>query len=153
MREAFLPFSPPWIGQEEIEEVLDTLRDGWITTGPRVKQFEEAFAALVGAPAALALNSGTAALHVALSALGVGPGDAVISTPLTFCSSIHVIEQVGARPILVDVQPDTLNIDPTRIAEAIEKLRTQRKLAAAKSLKLRLFYLCICTVIHARWMT
>jgi dTDP-4-amino-4,6-dideoxygalactose transaminase len=119
MRETFLPFSPPLIGEEEIEEVLDTLRSDWITTGPKVRRFEAEFAEAVGAPAALALNSCTAALHVALAALGVGPGDAVITTPMTFVSSVHVIEHTGAVPILADVEPDTLNIDPRRVAEAI----------------------------------
>jgi len=120
MRDGFLPFSPPSLGDEEIAEVVDTLRSDWITTGPKVKRFEQEFATLVGAPAALALNSCTAAMHVALAALGIGPGDAVISTPMTFCSTIHVIEHVGARPILVDVQPDTLNIDPTAVREFLE---------------------------------
>jgi dTDP-4-amino-4,6-dideoxygalactose transaminase len=120
VREIFLPFSPPPIGEEEIDEVVDSLRTGWITTGPKVKRFEEEFAGFVGAPAALALNSGTAALHVALAALGIGPGDAVITTPMTFCSTGHVIEQVGAKPILVDVEPDTLNIDPNKIEDAFK---------------------------------
>ncbi|MBM4431945.1 MAG: DegT/DnrJ/EryC1/StrS aminotransferase family protein, partial [Chloroflexi bacterium] len=101
MRQEFLPFSPPLIGEEEIAEVVDTLRSDWITTGPKVRRFEEEFAAFIGAPAALALNSCTAAMHVALATLGIGPGDAVITTPMTFCSSVHVIEHVGARPILV----------------------------------------------------
>lgn len=121
MRETFLPFSPPLIGEEEIAEVIDTLRSDWITTGPKVRRFEEDFAAFIGAPAALALNSGTAALHIALAVLGIGPGDAVITTPMTFCSCIHVIEHVGARPILVDVEPDTLNLDPKGIEAAIER--------------------------------
>ena len=120
MRKHFLPFSPPLIGGEEINEVVNTLRDGWITTGPKVKRFEQEFAAFVGSPQALAVNSGTAALHLALAALGIGSGDAVITTPMTFCSCAHVIEQVGARPILVDVEPDTLNIDPNKIEELLE---------------------------------
>jgi dTDP-4-amino-4,6-dideoxygalactose transaminase len=123
MRDTFLPFSPPLIGEEEIAEVVDTLRSDWITTGPKVRRFEEEFAAYVGAPAALGLNSCTAALHTALAALGVGAGDAVITTPMTFVSSVHVIEHVGARPVLADVEPDTLNIDPRRVAEAIETAR------------------------------
>jgi dTDP-4-amino-4,6-dideoxygalactose transaminase len=119
MRKEFLPFSPPMIGEEEIAEVVDSLRSGWLTTGPRVERFQTDFGAFVGAPAALALNSCTSALHVALATLGIGPGDAVISTPMTFASSIHVIEHVGARPLLVDVEEDTLNIDPTRIEAAV----------------------------------
>ena len=121
MRNEFLPFSPPCIGEEEIAEVVDTLRSDWITTGPKVKRFEEEFAAAVGAPAALALSSCTAALHLALVSMGIGPGDAVLTTPMTFCSGVHVIEQVGARPILIDVEPDTLNIDPAQVREAVKK--------------------------------
>jgi len=114
-RQEFLPFAPPLIGEEEINEVVDALRSGWITTGPKTKRFESEFAAYLGAPSALALNSCTAGLHTALVTLGVGPGDEVISTPLTFASSVGVIEHVRARPVLVDVQPDTLNIDPILI--------------------------------------
>ena len=125
MRDTFLPFSPPLIGEEEIEEVVDTLRSDWITTGPKVRRFEEEFAGYVGAPAALGLNSCTAALHTALAALGVTTGDAVITTPMTFVSSVHVIEHVGARPVFADVEPDTLNIDPRRVAEAIETARRE----------------------------
>lgn len=125
MRDKFLNFSPPSIGEEEIAEVVDTLRSDWITTGPKTKRFEQEFADFVDAPASLAVNSGTAAMHVALAALGVGPGDAVITTPMTFVSSVHVIEQVGAHPVMVDVQPDTLNIDPDRVAEGIESARRQ----------------------------
>jgi len=120
VRKTFLPFSPPLIGEEEIAEVVDTLRSDWITTGPKVKRFEQEFAAFVGAPDAFAVSSCTAALHLALLALGIGPGDAVITTPLTFCSGIHVIEHVGARPVLVDVESDTLNLDPGKIRDAIE---------------------------------
>ena len=109
MRKNFLPFSPPLISDEEIQEVVDTLRSEWITTGPKVARFEEEFARFVGAPGALALSSGTAALHVALLTLGIGQRDPVITTPLTFCSTVHAIEHLGARPILVDVEPDTLN--------------------------------------------
>ncbi len=122
MRDTFLPFSPPLIGDEEIAEVIDTLRSDWITTGPKVERFEQEFAETVGAPAALAVNSCTAALHVALVSLGIGSGDSVITTPMTFCSAVHVIEQVGARPILVDVEADTLNIDPAKVREMIRKL-------------------------------
>ena len=121
MRDKFLPFSPPMIGEEEINEVADTLRSGWITTGPKVKRFEEDFARFVHAPDALAVSSGTAALHLSLLALKIGPGDAVITTPLTFCSAVHVIEHVGATPILCDVEPDTLNLNPDGIRHQIER--------------------------------
>ncbi len=125
MHKIFLPFSPPLIYDEEIAEVMDTLRSDWITTGPKVRRFEEEFAAFLGATEALAVNSGTAALHVALAALGIGPGDTVITTPMSFCSSVHVIEQVGARPILADVEPDTLNIDPKGVARGIEESKVR----------------------------
>ena len=121
MRDKLLPFSPPLIGEEEIAEVVDALRSGWITTGPKAQRFEQEFAVRVGAPAAVALSSCTGALHVALATLGVGPGDAVITTPMTFCSDVHVIEQLGARPVLADVEPDTLNLDPAKVREAAEK--------------------------------
>src|SRR5436853_6760532 len=118
-RRDFLPFSPPLVGEEEIREVVDTLRSPWITTGPKTNRFEQEFAASLGAPGALALNSCTAAMHVALACLEIGPGDEVITTPMTFAATANVVEHVGARPVLVDVEPDTLNIDPERIAAAI----------------------------------
>jgi len=139
MRESFLPFSPPLIGEEEINEVVETLREGWITTGPKVKRFEEEFASFIGSPAALALNSGTGALHTALATLGIGPGDAVITTPMTFCSSVHVIEQVGAKPVLVDVQPDTLNIDPAKIEEVLKLATRNSKLEVNALLPVHLY--------------
>ena len=134
MRTSFLPFSPPSIGEEEIAEVVDTLRSDWITTGPKVKRFEQEFAAAVNAPAALAVNSCTAALHVALAALNLGPGDAVITTPMTFCSTVHVIEHVGARPVLVDVEPATLNLDPQRVRDAVDALNGGRKPGPVKAI-------------------
>jgi len=119
MRDGFLPFSPPLIEDEEINEVIDTLRSGWITTGPKTKKFEDEFKEYFNFQSALALNSCTAALHTALVALGIGPVDEVITTPMTFCASVNVIEQVGAKPVLVDVEPDTLNIDPLKIEKTI----------------------------------
>jgi dTDP-4-amino-4,6-dideoxygalactose transaminase len=119
MRQTLLPFSPPLIGEEEIGEVIDTLRSDWITTGPKVRRFEQEFAEFVGAPSALAVNSATDAMQVGLAALGIGPGDEVITTPLTFCSTVHVIEHLGARPVLVDVEPDTLNLNPELVARAV----------------------------------
>jgi dTDP-4-amino-4,6-dideoxygalactose transaminase len=97
------------------------LRSDWITTGPKVKLFEQAFAEAVGAPEAVAVSSCTAALHLSLLALGIGYGDAVITTPLTFCSGVHVIEHVGARPVLADVEPGTLNLDARSILPAIRR--------------------------------
>ena len=123
MRSEFLHFSPPLIGDEEVEEVVQTLRGGWITTGERAQRFENDFRAYVGAPAALAVNSATSALHIALAALGIGEGDAVVSTDMTFVSSIHVIEHQRARPVLVDVEPDTLNIDPDQVEAAVKRTK------------------------------
>jgi dTDP-4-amino-4,6-dideoxygalactose transaminase len=118
-RSEFLLFSPPAIGAEEIEEVVDTLRSGWITTGPKTKDFEAAFRNRVQAPDALGLNSCTAGLHIGLLALGVRPGDEVITTPMTFCACANVIEHLGARPRFADVEPDTLNLDPAAVEAAI----------------------------------
>jgi dTDP-4-amino-4,6-dideoxygalactose transaminase len=119
MRTTFLQFSPPYISREEIDEVVDTLSSDWITTGPKTKRFETEFATFLGAESALALNSCTAGLHLALVVLGIGSGDEVITTPMTFCSTVNVIEHVGAKPVLVDVEPDTLNISPSSIEKAI----------------------------------
>jgi dTDP-4-amino-4,6-dideoxygalactose transaminase len=114
----FIPFHIPSIGDDEVREVEATLRSGWLTTGPRTAQFEKEFSAYVGAPYAIAVNSCTAGLHVALAALGVGKGDEVITTPLTFCSTLHTILHVGAKPVLADIGPDG-NIDPDEVAHAI----------------------------------
>lgn len=119
MRTAFLPFSPPSIGDDEVHEVVDTLTSGWITTGPKTKRFEAAFSEYVNTPSALAVSSATDAMLVGLAALCIGPGDEVITTPMTFCSTIHVIEHLGATPVFADVDRDTLNIDPARIAAAV----------------------------------
>lgn len=118
-RADFLPFASPTIGDEEIAEVVDTLRSNWISTGPKTKQFESDFAAYLQVPGALAMSSCTAALHTALVAAGIKPGDEVITTPMTFAASVNVIEHVGARPVLADVEPDTLNIDPKAVEAAI----------------------------------
>jgi dTDP-4-amino-4,6-dideoxygalactose transaminase len=110
----YIPFSLPDIGEEEIAEVVAALRSGWTTTGPRTAQFEQAFCAYTGAAHALAVNSCTAGLHLALAALGTGPGDEVITTPLTFCSTAHVILHTGATPVLADIGDD-LNLDPAAV--------------------------------------
>ena len=114
----FIPFNRPEIGEEEITEVVATLRSGWLTSGPRTVQFEEEFRDYVGAPYALAVNSCTAALHLSLAALGIGPGDEVITTPLTFCATVNTILHVGATPTLADVGRDG-NIDPESVSECI----------------------------------
>ena len=103
MRNSFLPYSLPLIGEEEIAEVADSLRSGWVTTGPKVERFERDFAAYVGARHAIAVNSCTAALHTSLAALGIGPGDEVILPTLTFCATANVVVHLGATPVIVDV--------------------------------------------------
>jgi dTDP-4-amino-4,6-dideoxygalactose transaminase len=118
MRSSYIPFHIPTIGEEEINEVVDTLRSGWITTGPRTARFESDFKEYLGCKYALAVNSCTAGLHLALAAMGIGPGDEVITTPLTFCATATVILHVGATPVLADIGPDG-NIDPTSIEERI----------------------------------
>lgn len=122
VREEFLPPFAPSLGREEYDEVLDTLRSGWITMGPKTKRFEQAFREFVGCQHAVAVSSCTAGLHLALVAWGIGAGDEVITTPLTFCSTANVVVHQGAVPVLADVLPDTLNIDP----EEIEKKITPR---------------------------
>ena len=112
-------FGAPAIGEEEIDEVVDTLRSGWLGTGPKTKRFEQEFAEYVGCEHAVATNSCTAALHLALAGLGVGPGDEVITTPLTFVATANVIEHCGATPVFVDVHPYDGNIDPARVDEAV----------------------------------
>ena len=119
MRSTYLPFSPPLIGEEEIQAVVNTLKSDWITTGPKVKQFERDLIDFVGCPAALATASATDAMLVGLASLGVGQGDEVITTPMTFCSTAHVIEHLGAKPVFADVTRDNLTIDPVKIAENI----------------------------------
>jgi len=115
MKQPFLPFALPEMGQEEIDEVSDTLRSGWLTTGPKTARFEKAFAELVGAPHALAVNSGTAGLHLALEAVGVGPGDKVVTSVYTFTASAEVIRYLGADPLFVDIDPKTFNLDPQKL--------------------------------------
>ena len=110
-RSEFLPLSRPTIGEEEIQEVVSTLRSGWITTGPKVGLFEKKFQDYLGVPEAVAVSSGTAGLHLALLAVGVGPGDEVITSSMTFAATANAIVLCGARPVLVDCDPDTLNID------------------------------------------
>jgi len=114
----FIPFHVPTIGEEEIAEVVAVLRSGWLTTGARVQQFEADFAAYSGANHALAVNSCTAGLHLALAGLHIGPGDEVITTPLTFCATVNTILHVGATPVLADVDEHG-NIDPASVAARI----------------------------------
>ena len=122
VREEFLPPLGPYLGEEEWNEVLDTLQSGWITMGPKTRRFEELFAEYVGSRHAIAVSSCTAGLHLALVAGGIGPGDEVITTPLTFCSTANVVVHQGAVPILADVRVDTFNMDP----EEMRKKMTPR---------------------------
>ncbi len=117
----FLPFALPDIGDDEIAEVVDTLRSGWVTTGPKTRRFEEDFAAWLGDPSlhALAVNSATAGLHLALEALGIGPGDEVITTTHTFTATAEVVRYLGADVVLVDIDPATLCIDVDAVERAI----------------------------------
>ncbi len=116
----FLPFALPEIGEEEIAEVVSSLRSGWVTTGPKAKQFEQDFSEwLGGGVESISVNSATAGLHLALEALGIGPGDEVITTTHTFTATAEVIRYLGADPVFVDVRPDTLCIDPDLIEGVI----------------------------------
>lgn len=119
MRTSFLPYHRPSIGRHEIDAVVETLESGWLTTGPRTKQFEVDFAQAVGARHAIAVNSCTAALHLALDAVGVSSGDEVIVPTMTFAATAEVVTYFGATPVLVDCQRDTWNIDPAGIERAM----------------------------------
>lgn len=118
-RNHFLPYSLPLIGKEEIQEVTETLESGWLSKGPKVQQFEKEFAAFVGAKHAVAVNSCTAALFLALKAKGIGPGDEVITSPLTFSSTANTIIHTGATPVFADIDENTLNIDPVKLEAAV----------------------------------
>lgn len=117
----FLPFALPEIGDDEIAEVVDTLKSGWVTTGPKAKRFEAAFAEYLGDPQidCIAVNSATAGLHLALEAIGIGPGDEVITTTHTFTATAEVVRYLGADVRLVDIDPATLNIDLAQVEAAI----------------------------------
>lgn len=122
MRETFLVFASPQIHQAEIDEVVDSLKSGWLGTGPKVKRFQENFAAYKGVPYAAALNSCTAGLHLSCVALKLEPGDEIITTSMTFCATVNAIIHSGATPVIADINPDTFNLDP----EAIESKITPR---------------------------
>ncbi|HEY1433928.1 MAG TPA: DegT/DnrJ/EryC1/StrS family aminotransferase [Thermoanaerobaculia bacterium] len=118
-----VPFFRPDISEDEIQEVVSALRSGWLTTGPRVKRFEDEFAAAVGAPQAIAVNSATAALHLAVEALGLRAGEAVLVPTMTFAATAEIVRYLGAHPVLVDCDPVTLNVD---LEDAARKLRALR---------------------------
>lgn len=123
-RKEFLVFGSPLIGEEEIAEVVATLRSGWIGTGPRVTQFEDMMKQYTGAQYAVAVSSCTAALHLSLLVLGVGPGDEVVTTPMTFAATANAIIHAGAKPVFVDVNRETMLVEPDRI-EAVITPRTK----------------------------
>jgi dTDP-4-amino-4,6-dideoxygalactose transaminase len=136
MRDDFLPFALPDTDQSEIDEIAEAVRSGWLTTGPKTRQFEAEFAAAVGARHAVAVNSGTAAMHLALEAVGLGPGDPstlppvagqalVLTTPYTFAATAEVVRYFDAVPVFVDVEPETLNMDPALLAEALRNGKWQ----------------------------
>jgi len=120
-RETFLPFARAWIDELEIQQVVDVLRSGWLTTGPKALEFEDRFREYIGCQEAIAVNSCTGALHIALTALGIGSGDEVITTPLTFAATANVCVLLGARPVLADIQEDTLNLDPEAVKSKVTK--------------------------------
>ena len=121
VRSSFLPPFRHSIGEEEINEVVDTLKSDWITTGPKTFNFEDIFSKKVDSEYAIAVSSCTAALHLAIVALGIGEGDEVITTPFTFAATAEVVENEKAEPVFVDVEKDTYNIDPARIEEKITR--------------------------------
>src|SRR4030042_3071790 len=119
MRQTFLPFTRPSITEAEIREVSETLRSGWIPSGPRVAAFEKDFSAYVSAPFGVAVTSGTAGFHILLQALGIGPGDEVITPSLTWPSPVNMMEFVGARPIFADIDRKTFQLDPASVERVL----------------------------------
>ena len=130
----FIPFHRPAIGEDEIQSVVETLKSGWLTTGPKVKRFEEDFAKYVGCKHAVAVNSGTAALHLALDAIGIKEGDEVIVPTMTFAATAEVVLYFKAKPVLVDCEPDTLNLDAKQIeAQLLQERRQLFRFTSAAS--------------------
>jgi len=119
MRQTFLPFTRPSITEAEIREVSETLRSGWITSGPRVAAFEKEFSAYVSAPFGVAVTSGTAGFHILLQALGIGPGDEVITPSLTWPSPVNMVVFVGARPVFADIDRRTFQLDPASVERVL----------------------------------
>ena len=121
MSSDFIPFALPSIGQEEIDAVTECLASGWLTSGPKMRQFEQEFAEAVDSRFALAVNSATAGLHLAMDCIGIQPGEKVLTTPYTFTATAEVIRYMGADPIFVDIDRDSFNIDPELIAKALDE--------------------------------
>ena len=119
VRENFLPYGTQWLNKEEINEVIDCLKSSWITTGPRMRTFEDNFKRFIGSKYAIAVNSGTAALHISTSSIEIEPGDEVVTTPLTFVASANCVVYRGGTPILADIKKTTYNIDPKEIKKKI----------------------------------
>ena len=122
MRKDFLPFSKPCVSEAAIADVCDSIRSGWLAMGPKTVDFEKKFAQYVGSKFAVAVNSATAGLHLAVMAM-VKPGDEVITTPMTFASTVNAIIFAGAVPVLADIDPNTFNIDPKKLEEKIKKVK------------------------------
>lgn len=121
VRKEYLSYAKPWYGREEEKQVIESLRSGWITTGPKVVKFEEEFRKFTGAKEAVAVNSCTAALHISLLSAGIGPGDEVITTPFTFCATANAVLYTGAKPVLADIDPVTMNISVAEIKKKINR--------------------------------
>ncbi|MFX1502971.1 MAG: UDP-4-amino-4,6-dideoxy-N-acetyl-beta-L-altrosamine transaminase [Promethearchaeota archaeon] len=119
IRDTFLPYGTQWLNEKEINEVIDTLKSVWITTGPKMERFENKFREYIGSKYAVAVNSGTAALHISTSCININPGDEVITTPLTFVASANCVVYRGGTPIFADIKKDTYNIDPNEIRKKI----------------------------------
>ena len=120
-REKFLTFGQPHIQNDEIDEVVESLKKGWLGTGPKVRKFENEFKKYKKSKHAVAVNSCTAALHLSMVSFGLDPGDEVITTPMTFCSTVNSIIHAGAKPVLADIDIETMNIDPNKIEEKITR--------------------------------
>src|SRR6266403_5354316 len=119
VRERLLPYGRQSLDDADVQAVVEVLKSDWLTTGPKIAEFEERFAEWVGAGHAVSFSSGTAALHGAAFAAGLGPGDEAITTPMTFCATANCVLYQGARPVFADVCPDTLNLDPEQVAARI----------------------------------
>ncbi|HDQ15333.1 MAG TPA: DegT/DnrJ/EryC1/StrS family aminotransferase [Sediminispirochaeta sp.] len=131
----FIPFARPSIGEEEEQAVLEVLRSGWLTTAGRAKEFESDFAAYTGAPHALAVNSATGGLHLALEALGISSGDRVITTPYTFTATAEVVRYLGAHPLFVDIDPHNMTIDPRQVEKALKDSAGYRPSPTSRGVK------------------
>ena len=129
VRETMLPYGRQSVSEEDIQAVAEVLRSDWLTTGPRVGEFEERFAAWLGVKYAVSFSSGTAALHASAFTAGLRPGDEAITTPMTFCATANCVMYQGATPVFADVSRDTLNLDPGRVAKAVFFFRTKAIIA------------------------